>query len=145
MHFLSKLRRKALITPALCSRYLIITKSYQIKRTPSPPLFLFDTRRTCFLVRRANGTACQYMGNELPRAEAATPHRMAASGSEGSERTSSQSPWRLTSPLNLCKKRKHRSPRSISTSQPTRVTMRTRGPTVSFIFTVTPMYVCNSN
>lgn len=42
-------------------------------------------------------------------------------------------------------KRKLRSPRSISTSHPTCVTMRTRGPAVSFIFTATPMYICNSN
>lgn len=38
-HFLSKLRRKALITSALCSRYLIIPRSYRMNAPPPPPLF----------------------------------------------------------------------------------------------------------
>lgn len=50
---------------------------------------------------------------------------------------------RLTLLLNSHGRGNSTPPRSISTSHPTCVTMRTRGPAVSFIFTGTQMYTCN--
>lgn len=138
MHFLRRLRRKALITPALCTYYMIITKRYRVNAPPPPP-FSFWYLEDLFSPHTSRWHCLSVVGEWAPT------RRSSGTSQDGSGGTSSQSPWRLTSPLNLCKKRKHHSPRSISTSLPTCVTMRTRGPTVSFVFTVTPVYVCNSN
>lgn len=151
MHFLSKLRCKAVINPSALQLLPDNNKkSHRMNAPPPPPpppLFLFDTQRTCFFSSREPVAllGSRWEMSSHARAEAAAPHRVAASGGERGERTSSQSPWRLTSLLNLCKKKETRQSKVNQYIASHSCYHENKRPDSLICIHSHAMYVCNSN